>query len=335
MDLSPMQQMIYNGGFGAYSPMQNSGYNPYMSQPMYTNMVPINNNYGQNYYNYQPNNYVFQPVGGYQQPTYDYYNPYGNMFQQPQYQYPNYGYQNPYAGYNYYNGYRPFVSPLERQKMMAEEIELMKIKYRIVNAYFHKETDEEELDRRLNPQNKVNIPTEEEIRNAEETKFIQYVSYLSTQPQTNNPAAHQAAMLRLMSENMHKEFDRHSLCQFLMDDLWKLEREEWIRKNISRNQTRNLSAVYNSNDYNELLKMHRSSNPYMNELLNTSRYDNNIGDLEVGMDLVYDKAKRRQAILEGKVPSFISSDETQKRRAEWTNRIINQIYNKGGSIPNV
>ena len=345
-NLSPMQQMIYNGQFGAYSPMQNYGYGRYINQqPMYTNMIPIGNSYQ------QPvnNGYVFQPIGGYQQqpqyqyyqsqqPNYDYYNPYGDTFQQqPPYQYySNYGYQqNPYMGYNNYNGYRPFISPLERQRMMSEEMELTKIKLRMVNGYFHEDVSEEELDRMVNPQNKANIPTEEEIRNNEEYRFIQYVSYLSTLPQDYSYAAQLGRTIRTMSANMHKELDNHSLCQFLMDDLWKFEREEWIKNNVDRGQGRNLSAVYNSNDYNELLKMHRSSNPYINELLNTSQYDNNIGDLELGMDIALDKARRRQQILEGKVPSFISSDEVQKRRAEWTNHIINQIYNKGGSQSSV
>ena len=347
-NLSPMQQMIYNGQFGAYSPMQNYGYDQYVNQqPTYANIIPIGNAYQ------QPinNGYVFQPIGGYQQqpqyqyyqsqpqqPSYDYYNPYGNTFQQQSYRYyPNYGYQqqNPYMGYNNYNGYRPFVSPLERQRMMSEEMELTKIKLRMVNAYFHEDVSEEELDKMVNPQNKANIPTEEEIRNNEEYRFIQYVSYLSTLPQDYSYAYQLGKTIRTMSENMHKELDNHSLCQFLMDDLWKFEREEWIKNNVDRGQGRNLSTVYNSNDYNELLKMHRGSNPYINELLTTSQYDNNTIDLELGMEAVLDKARRRQQLLEGKVPSFISSDEVQKRRAEWTNHIINQIYNKGGNQSSV
>lgn len=337
-NLSPIQQMIGSGQFGVNAPMEN--YNPYIYQQP-SNIIPIGN-----YYQPQQQSYVFQPIGGYQQqpqyqyyhteqPNSDYYNPYGNMYQQPQY-YPNYEYQqNPYIGYNNYNGYKPFISPMQRQHMVEEQVTMMKIKYRMVNNYFHRETNEEELDRRLNPQNKANIPTEEEIKNAEEVRFFQYVDYLSTQPQVNNPAIERAMFMRQMSANWHKELDDHSLCQFLMDDLWKIEREDWIRNNIKVNQGRNLSTVYNSSDYNELLNMHRSSNPYITDILSNSRYDNNINDLEVGMNAVYDRAQRRKAILEGKVPTFISSDETQKRRAEWTKQIIDQIYRKGGTVPNV
>ena len=77
-----------------------------------------------------------------------------------------------------------------------------------------------------------------------------------------------------MLDNMHKALDDHSLCTFLEEDLWKLQREQWIADNISPNSRgRNLSATYNSNDFNELLRLHRSSNPYVDELLNNSRYD--------------------------------------------------------------
>lgn len=324
-----LQEMIQTGQFGATSPMQQTGYNPYMNQQQpYSNIVPFGG-----YQQPSNNGFIFQPVQNtnyqysyYQAPKYDYYNPYGAP---QQYQY---NYQNPYAGYTSYGGYRPFISPMQQERMIGEQVELMKIKHRIVNAYFHKDVPEEELDKQLNPQNKVNMPTFEEQKNEQEYRFMQYLSYLATQPQIESMAEHQAKILRQMSENMHRELDNHSLCQFLEDDLWRLEREEWIRKYINRNQGRNLSATYNSNDYNELLKMHRSSNPYINELLNTSHYDNNIDDYEMGMGSVYDRARRRQAILEGKVPSFISSEETQKRRAEWTNQIMQQIYKKGGNI---
>ena len=134
---------------------------------------------------------------------------------------------------------------------------------------------------------------------------------------------------------MHDALDNHSMAEFFSDDLWRLERETWIRDNIAKRNGRNLSKTYDSNAYNELLNFHRSNNPYTNQLMNSSRYDNNIDDLELGMNAVYDRERRRQAILNGKIPSFISSEETQKRRNEWTNQLINQIYAKGGKPINV
>lgn len=308
--------MIHNGQFGYNSPPIQPNYSM-----GYNNIIPIG--YGYN----QPQSYVFQPVQ--QAPKYDYYNPYSGMVFNNQQQY----YQNNPYQYNNYGYGLHFISPLEREKQFAKVLNLEKLKYRIVNHYLGNDLSEDELDRLVNPQNPVNLKTEEEISAEQEWNFIQTISSYSRMPYTTfmHP---DAVAIREASEKMHKELDNHSMCTFLMDDLWKFQREEWIRKNIKHTE-RNLSKIYNSNDYNELLNMHRSSNPYINELLNTSRYDNNINDVEFGMDLAYDKARRRKMLLEGKVPEFISSDETQRRRAEWTQSIINQIYNKGGTVPDV
>lgn len=343
-----IQNMIQTGQFGAYSPMQQPNYNPYMNQ-QYNNMVPING-YQQQY----DNGYVFQPINNqqtysyYQQPKYDYYNPYGQPIQQQygmynnqynnyqpygnyQYnngynQYNNYGYNQPY-GYGQYNNYQPYVTTSQR-KMIDEQVELAKMKYRLVDAYFNRKTDEEELDRRLNPYNQVNISTPEEIANKQ---MAQRMAYLASLPyETPDKPNADAMYLRQMSSNMHKELDRHSLCEFLENDLWKLKREQWIKDNIQRNADRDLSKLYSSQDYNELLNMHRSSNPYAESLLNTSRYDNNLDDYETGMNLAFDKERRKRLMLEGKVPTFISSEETQRRRHEFTDQILKQIYNKGG-----
>lgn len=352
-DLSPMQQMIYTGQFGTSAPMQqqSSGFNPYaqMQQPQqFNNIAPINPNinnsttyYGANYVQQQSanNGFVFKPIEeGYQQQKYDYYNPYGNTFNpygsyaQQQY---SYGYQ-PYAQYGYTN-YIPYITPVQQRQIVNEQTELMKIKYRLVDKFFHRETDEEKLDQMLNPYNKANIPTIEEQKQTQFAQYMNFLSDLARKPdQVETEYSKNAAYIRAMSENMHKALDSHSLCTFLEEDLWKLQREFWIAENISpKSRGRNLSAVYDSNDFNELLNLHRSSNPYINELLDNSRYDNNIDDLAMGMDLAYDRARRRQALLEGKVPSFISDEETQKRRSAWTNQIISQIYNKGGTPPNV
>lgn len=336
---SSIPQMIQQGQFGVSSPIQQTGYNPYTNQQQmyngyqYNNMVPLN----ALPYNKANNNFVFQPINGYnnyyQPQRYDYYNPYGQQQNIYGGYYPPTQYYNPYTGYQSYGNYSPFISPVQQQKMAAEQVALMKIKYKIAAAWDGKVLDEEELDRRINPQNEVNRLTVEQIAERQETEFINYVSALSRMPmQYENNADREARLMREYSANFHAEFDNHSLAEFLYDDLWKFEREEWIRENIIKSAGRNLSTTYNSNEYNELLNMHRSSSPYINDILNTSRYDNNIDDLEIGMNVVYDKERRRQAILSGKIPSFISSEETQKRRAAWTSQIMDQIYKKGAGI---
>ena len=57
----------------------------------------------------------------------------------------------------------------------------------------------------------------------------------------------------------------------------------------------------------------------------------NLDDMEIGLPEILDMQKRRKQVLEGRVPTYISSEETQKRRHEFTNQILNQIYNKGGT----
>lgn len=337
-----MQGMIQNGQFGTSGP----SYNPY-SQP--NNMVSFGAMAQQvQAPSYQPQStsgYVFGPIGygapqygspygGYVQPQYSYYDPYGSFNQQTAYygqpQYGQYGSSYGY-GYDTYAGYRPFTSPLQQQKYQDMQTEMLKKKFRMVSQFFGTELNEEELDKRINPSNPVNRKTREELADEEQTRFMNYCHQLAMQPtQVESQAEIDARILREMSYNMHKELDNHSLCQFLEDDLWKLQREEWIRKYINKNANRNLSKVYDSAQYNELLNMHRSSNPYVNELLDNSRYDNNVDDFEIGMNLAMDRERRRKQILEGKVPTFISSEETQKRRNEFTSEIMKQIYSKGG-----
>jgi hypothetical protein len=315
-----MENMIQNGQFGVNSPIQQqTGYNPYMNQPtQFNNMNPLPNN---------NNGFIYQPIPQpYQQPQYDYYNPYGPPI--------NYGYNN----YGYYGGYKPYISPQQQDKLFNEKLNMVKLKFRIAATYLGNTIDEDKLDQMLNPKNKINIPTTEELARRQEYDYVQHLSQIanSTYPQPESNAQMQARLINTYSYSMHQELDNHSLAEFFVNDFWKLKRDQWVRENIARKNSRNLSAVYDSKDYNELLNLHRSSsNPYINELLDTSKYDNNIDDLELGMNIVYDRERRRQAILNGKVPSFISSEETQKRRSEWTNAIINQIYGKGGQVPNV
>lgn len=324
-----MQGMIQNGMFGTSGPINHLGYNPYQN-----NMIPFGNQQPQ-----QNNAFIFQPVGGYQPPSpynayvqqqqSNYYNPYGNTFTQNPYGYNSYG--NAYS-YNNYGGYRPFISPVAMQQFQNQQIELFKIKYRLANHYVGNEIDEDRLDKMCNPNNPIHQKTEERLSIEEDHRFMQYVSNVANGKiqVPKSYAQREADMLNLMSYNLHQELDKHSLCQFLEEDLWKLQREFWIKQNLKLNGNRDLSAVYNSSDFNELLRLHNSSsNPYVSDLLNNSRYDNNRDDLEIGMNMAFERERRRKAILEGKVPDFISSDETQKRRHEWTQQLMNQIYRKG------
>lgn len=352
MDQQNMQGMIYSGAFGTSGPMTTQGFNPYQN-----NIIPFGNynqpmmqpqqqyQYYNNPYGTQPqqnNGLVFQPVGGYQQPSpygayvqqqqSNYYNPYGNTFNQSPYGNTPYG--NAYS-YNNYGGYTPFISPVAVQQYQNQQVELFKLKYRLANHYVGNDINEEYLDKLCNPNNEIYKKSEEQVAIDEDYKFIQYVSGVASGkiPVPRPQAYREADILNQMSYNKHQALDHHSLCQFLEEDLWKLQREEWIRQNIKVNGNRDLSAVYSSSDFNELLRLHNSStNPYISDLLNNSKYDNNLDDIEIGMNMAFEREKRRRAILEGKVPEFISSDEAQKRRHEWTQQLMSQIYRKGSVV---
>ena len=335
MDYQSIPQMIQNGQFGVSSPIQQTAYNPY------NNMMPLNASYQQ-----QPtNNFVFQPINyGYQPSQQNYYNPYGNPQQN---YYDPYGqqqnYYNPYGQPSYYNPYgqpqaiyNPMIMMQQIEQANNQHLAVLKAKYRVAVAYSGKNVTEEELDRMLNPQNKSNMPSE-----AESAAIRDHQAMVALYNSFEHAAYYESAFdrqTRIMQEysaNYHKEFDNHSLAQFLDEDLWKLQREDWIRKNINRSASRNLKNTYNSNDYNELLELHRSSNPYIRDLLNNSRYDNNIDDLELGMDFVRAKQQRALSVRNMEIPSIsmVSSKETQERRAAFSNSIMNIIKsNKGLSL---
>ena len=90
--------------------------------------------------------------------------------------------------------------------------------------------------------------------------------------------------------------------------------------------------MYSSKDYNELLNMHRSSNPYINDLFNQAKYDNNINDMELGLAEVFERERRRRNVLEGKLPTYISSPEVQAQRRAFTEELMSQIYQKKGGV---
>jgi len=342
-----MMDMIQNGAFGTTSPFMNppeyqpqgnmipfGGYNVYQQPQQYSY-------YNNNLYGGQNNqNFIFQPVnGGYNPPSPygnispyqqqgSYSNPYGNIFT-PQYQ------QQPYPT-SYYSsyGYQSYYSPLAIAKMQEEQTNMFKLKCRIVNSFFGKETNEKMLDAMCNAQNQTYNKTAEQIQDEEDIRFVMHLSDISNGlvPESEIAIDRAGKMINLMSYNLHKEFDNHSLCQFLEEDLWRLQRDNWVRENIQLNNDRNLSKVYNSSDYNELLRLHNSSNsPYTSQLLDNSRYDNNLDDLELGVQSAMDRARRRQAILEGRIPELVSSEEAQQRRGLFTQSLMQQIYRKGAS----
>lgn len=320
------QQMIVNGQFGQTMPPNN--------------ILPFGNDYQNNYYqpmiNNQINNYVPEQYKYYQEPKFDYYNPWGASINN-QYQPINYGmqYQQPFNyGYNsmiqqpyFYQvtEYQNQPYNTQYQNYIREQQYGYRVLYNMVNKYNNKGWTEEDIDNMLNPKPKENKESFEEIMQRRESAYLNHI--------INSPAPNEynCSIIRNHMKTMrnlvefHKNYDRHSMYEFLCKDLPEIFYGFWIEENCNPNITRDLSQLYNSNDYNELLKMHRSGNPYMNEILDTSRYDNNLDDNEMGIELAFQRAKRKADLLEGR----ISSEEKMRRRELMTQEIINMMRSRG------
>ena len=340
--MNDLQGMIQNGAFGFTQP-----FNPYtmpqQPQPiMFNNMIPVGS-YGYNTYPMQQQNqYVFQPVGGgynpqpYYQPQQNYYNPFPQFQQQQQY------WGNPYNGYYNYGNYRnfsPFMSMQYQQEMMNAEIQKRKFKYKIMAKVNGIEYTEEELDIKFNPNNPANIKKVEERRDVDR-EWNEIIRVMNAFPTAPDHSPHVQAKINFLNNYYHNcnaEFGNHSMFEFFNNDLPKLQREEWICENIRPKQNRNLGATYNSAAYNELLNLHKSSNPYINEILNQSKYDNNVDDQELGLAEIFDSLRQRRNLLSNRqpLPSFVSSPEVQEARAKYTQELMDALFKKEQKVNNV
>lgn len=353
--MNAIPNMIQQGSFGTTQPISTGGYNPYAMQSnivspptnayqqsmSYGNMIPVGTyNYNATAFspNAQSNNgYVFQPIMGnmaynsygYNQPKQDYYNPF------PEYNKPQasglftqiYGQQQPY-------NYSPFMSMQRRQAIVEQQMQLIQLKHKIVATITGTSYDPAAVDKMYNPYNDANVKTPEQIDSDRAWAEIQKFTYFSQHPsQADYPERNMANYIQAKVRNFHEALDNHSLCEFVEADLPKLSREIWIAENIKKNSTRDLSRVYNSREYNELLSMHASSNPYLKEILDTSRFDNNIDDMELGLAKIFDQERRRISILEKPLPTYISSPEVQKQRHAFTEALLQQAFNKKGQVP--
>lgn len=358
------QQQMYNqqqnqdnqgGGFNPYANQQNTqgayqqpmyNYGQQQYQPAYNQQQPVYN-YNQwgyaemNQPQYQRDTTTPQLVGYNKDgvPVYQAIGGYNNGYQQRQFRQ-----QTPYVGRQSYDyGYERYANnnnsmynrgytPSGMNQATNTAVELMKIKAGIAGACLNKEYSEESIQGSVVPQQIIHTPIsdEERVLNTEYQQ-MRFLQQIVDQPPLQTNAMRTANNISTISSNYHKAFDNMSLCEFLEDHLWKFQREEWIKNNIDLKNGRDFSRLYSSKDYNDLLRLHSSSsggNPYLDRILNNSGYDNNLDDMEVGINSAFDAERRRRQLLEGKVPEFISSDDTQKRRSAWLNTIFEQMYKK-------
>ena len=281
--------------------------------------------------------YVFQPIFpnapspyGYNTPRVDYYNPFPE-YQSQQFNY-GYGYMTPYNNQRFNPIYSPFMSVQRREQMVNQQVNKEKLKVKIAMGFLDKTVTDEELDIMTNPNNPANLKSSEQVNIDQQWSEITRLKAMCDNPSYLSPEQQNGYILRQRIANFHQAFDQHSLCQFLEDDFPRLLREQWISENVKRNATRQLNGTYDSNDYNELLKMHVSSNPYINQLLDNSRYDNNKSDHEVGtIEILKQMRDRAQEQLNGYgkgLPTYISSPEVQAQRHQFIEELTSQLYQK-------
>ena len=308
-----MNEFIQNGGFG---------YNGPMGSP--NNAIPIGS-IGYNYpYQQQP---IYQPVM-YNQPMYDYNNPFGPPIQQPQQPNNYYNYMPQYyGGYDYNNP--AYFSMAYRQQVIEEQARLHKQKFKLICAANGKEYSDDLYNNIFNPKPPTQEMSQKQIEIEMHQRDVQMLSYwCNNQDKIYNPDLAHANAINEYMRNFYDNLNSHSLCEFIENDYPRLRRELWICENVKMDNSRDLSGVYSSQDYNDILSMHRSSNPYINNILSQSKYDNNIDDVEIGLAAVYDEERRRRNALTPKIPEYISSPEVQEQRRLFTQTLMDQIYEK-------
>ena len=314
-----------------YNPYNNPNYN-YIFSRAQTPFNPYNVS--------MPNNYIFAPAMPYpqnpyyQQPKVDYYNPFPEYNNRQQLLY--YGYNNSYNPY-----YRPFMSVQMREQIMQQHTAMGKLRYKIACAGAGVEYKEATADEIFNPMNKINQMTDDDRVEANHWNFIMKVQYYLNNPNQFCVSEPQLTSLYIQTyfKNYHDMFDNHSLCEFFEEDYPRLMREFWIEENVKRTG-RDLNSTYSSDSYKELLNLHRSTNPYINHLLNDfnhDKYDNNSGDQDVGVleMLQYGARKDYQSSHPIMKPDgIIQNPEIKKMKSQFIDTIMEQMnskYNSGAA----
>ena len=356
------QNMIQNGVFGynqPITPIYDNNFNPYQTlinvgsynynqmmfhpqqpqiqdQNFYPSMMqynPVSTNPNQSGYVFAP----IQPSIQQYPPRQDYYNPFPQFNNRGNYG--GFAYNSPppyFGGYNsgYGMNYRPgYISMQARQDFMHEQVTLAKIKCKITCTIIGKEYVDEEYDEMFNPENPANIKSDKEKETDRLWDDVQRLAYFS-QPQIQDQIMYpQKALANFMQaciRNYHEAFDSHSLCEFMEEDYPRLQREFWIAENINKNATRDLSTTYSSKEYNELLAMHRSSNPYINKLLDNSNYDgsNMSENDELGLLDIFRAGRKAIDNMSKPVPDYISSPEVREQRRKFTDELLSQMLQK-------
>lgn len=247
--------------------------------------------------------------------------------QQQRYQYEYPYYNNPY-NYNRYGN-----NPMAVQQRQNEIIDLRKLRIRLAEGYLGNDIQDERLDQLTNPRNPANAMSEEDQGFLNMYRMVQQFNQLGMRPvQPLSQAEINAIQLNRARASFDENYGNDDMFTFFNQHSWRIFTEIHEHEDY-RDNSRNLSNTYNSAEFNELLNMHNSSNPYINQLMDDSRYDNNKDDFEVGINLAFERAKRNQQIRNSQTgigsSRYLTTPEMQQKRAAWTQQILENIARKG------
>lgn len=282
-----------------------------------------------NYNNAMPYQSQQNPIGDYNQQQYGYNSSYNQQQYNYNYTIPkspignvagmpgstmgigNNGYNGGYYSNTYSNYYNPYVASKQQEILRAQQMEyqrretdIMKKMSKQANRYNGKEMSEEELNKIYDPQScqQYNQGYTQEMYEAMQTHKLMMHAINQRLNKLPKPVNEQEQIHYTVSSKYKEQFpDDMGVFEYL-DNAWKIAQE--AKDEELRREQRNLSKLYNRNQYNELLKMHSNTSNYFNSALTnpmgTSHYSNaNIDDMEISLPEALKKSNlRKQQFLD-------------------------------------
>ena len=223
-------------------------------------------------------------------------------------------------------------TPLNKNYAIDNITDILTLKGNIISGYHGETIDRNKIYDKIHelfyPQTTMIDPYEgmsaEQRKNEEDWQKCLQATNSYNQPET---ISLKTAAVRAEINRQRQGLEGHSLYQFLNDDLWKLERDEWERNNLLRFEDRMLNKTYNSNHYLEMLKAHRMNLIMQGYIEADPEYDyGSVYSEDDHPKFVVDPVTGRKSIKFPSVPKYLHSEEIEKRRHEWTDMVINGKY---------
>lgn len=210
-----------------------------------------------------------------------------------------------YYSNQYNNYYNPYLAQQQRQLQEAQMKEQMRQQTDILKS----------ISRKVNNALGNNVDMEEHLKQYDPENYYQYNQQYSQYVQDEDERIHQQLMnvhcngvngnvynVRLIQANnmIYEQEKKERPDDISMNEYHKSAGKmlNEIRMQEQRTMQRDLTKLYNVNQYNQLVKMHSNTNSYFNSMFNGTamQRDMNIDDMEVKlpqhMVSTYDQRKK-------------------------------------------